>query len=61
MLFAPPMLADPILSVTTAAALHEERAHGSLDLLLATPLPTAMIVPGKWRWAFRCSHSCRPS
>ena len=42
-----------LLSVTTAAGLHEERAHGSLDVLLATPLPTATIVRGKWRWAFR--------
>jgi hypothetical protein len=42
-----------LLSVTTAAGLHEVRAHGSLDLLLATPLPTATIVRGKWRWAFR--------
>ncbi len=42
-----------LLSVTTAAGLYEERAHGSLDVLLATPLPTATIVRGKWRWAFR--------
>ena len=42
-----------LLSVTTAAGLHEDRAHGSLDVLLATPLPTATIVRGKWRWAFR--------
>ena len=42
-----------LYSVTTAAGLHEVRAHGSLDLLLATPLPTATIVRGKWRWAFR--------
>jgi ABC-type transport system involved in cytochrome c biogenesis permease component len=42
-----------LLSVTTAAGLHEERAHGSLDVLLATPLSTATIVRGKWRWAFR--------
>jgi hypothetical protein len=28
------------------------QAHASLDVLLATPLPTAMIVRGKWRWAF---------
>ncbi len=41
-----------LLSVTTAAGLYEERAHGSLDVLLATPLPTASIVRGKWRWAF---------
>ena len=27
--------------------------HGSLDVLLATPLPTATIVRGKWCWAFR--------
>jgi ABC-type transport system involved in multi-copper enzyme maturation permease subunit len=42
-----------LLSVTTAAGLHEERAHGSLDVLLATPLATGTIVRGKWRWAFR--------
>ena len=41
-----------LLSVTTAAGLYES-AHGSLDVLLATPLPTASIVRGKWRWAFR--------
>lgn len=42
-----------LLSVTAAAGLSEERAHGSLDVLLASPLPTAAIVRGKWRWAFR--------
>ena len=42
-----------LLSVTTAAGLHEEPAHGSLDVLLATPLTSATIVWGKWRWAFR--------
>ncbi len=42
-----------LLSVTTAAGLHEERANGSLNVLLTTPLPTATIGWGKWRWAFR--------
>jgi ABC-type transport system involved in multi-copper enzyme maturation permease subunit len=40
-------------SVTAATALAEERAHGSLDVLLTTPLSTRAIVRGKWRGTFR--------
>jgi hypothetical protein len=39
-----------ILSATAPTTLTEERARASLDILLATPLPTHVIVLGKW-WA----------
>jgi hypothetical protein len=39
-----------ILSATAPTSLTEERVRGSLDVLLATPLPTHAIVLGKW-WA----------
>ncbi|MDB5353170.1 MAG: ABC-type transport system involved in multi-copper enzyme maturation, permease component [Planctomycetota bacterium] len=42
-----------LLSVSAATALAEERVRGSLDVLLATPLPTGSIVWGKWWGAFR--------
>ena len=42
-----------LLSVTAATSLAEERARGSLDLLLSTPLSTRQIVLGKWLGAFR--------
>jgi ABC-type transport system involved in multi-copper enzyme maturation permease subunit len=42
-----------LLSVTAATSLAEERAHGSLDLLLSTPLSTRQIVAGKWLGGFR--------
>jgi ABC-type transport system involved in multi-copper enzyme maturation permease subunit len=42
-----------MVSVTAATALAEERSHGSLDILLATPLSTREIVLGKWWGAFR--------
>ena len=42
-----------LLSVTAATSLAEERACGSLDLLLSTPLSTRQIVLGKWLGAFR--------
>jgi ABC-type transport system involved in multi-copper enzyme maturation permease subunit len=42
------------LSVSAATSLAEERAHGSLDLLLVTPLTTSCILWGKW-WG-----ACRP-
>ena len=42
-----------LLSVTAATSLAEERARGSLDLLLSTPLSTRQIVVGKWLGAFR--------
>ncbi len=42
-----------ILSVTAATSLAEERVRGSLDVLLATPLPTRSIVFGKWVGTYR--------
>jgi hypothetical protein len=42
-----------LLSVTAATTLAEERVRGSLDVLLATPLPTRSIVWGKWWGTFR--------
>ena len=36
------------LSVTAATSLAEERARGSLDVLMTTPMETAEIVIGKW-------------
>jgi ABC-type transport system involved in multi-copper enzyme maturation permease subunit len=44
------LLLASILSVTS---LFEERARGSLELLLSTPLPTSTIVWGKWLGTFR--------
>jgi ABC-type transport system involved in multi-copper enzyme maturation permease subunit len=42
-----------LLSVVAATSLSEERTRGSLDVLLATPLPTRQIVLGKWLGTFR--------
>jgi ABC-type transport system involved in multi-copper enzyme maturation permease subunit len=42
-----------MLSVTAATSLAEERVRGSLDVLMATPLPTRDIVLGKWLGTFR--------
>jgi len=42
-----------LLSVSAATSLAEERAMGSLDVLLATPLPTSTIVWGKWWGTYR--------
>ncbi len=42
-----------LLSVTAAITLAEERARGSLDLLMSTPLSTRQIVVGKWLGSFR--------
>ena len=42
-----------LVSVHAATALAEERTHGSLDVLLSTPLSTRSIVLGKWWGAFR--------
>ena len=42
-----------LLSVSAATSLAEERARGSLDVLLATPLSTRSILDGKWWGAFR--------
>jgi hypothetical protein len=42
-----------LVSVTTPAALAEERARGSLDVLMTTPLSTDRIVLAKWWGAYR--------
>jgi ABC-type transport system involved in multi-copper enzyme maturation permease subunit len=42
-----------MVSVTSATSLAEERAHGSLDLLMTTPLSSRAIVLGKWWGSFR--------
>jgi ABC-type transport system involved in multi-copper enzyme maturation permease subunit len=42
-----------LVSITSVATLFEERANGSLDVLLATPLTTEEIVWGKWLAGFR--------
>jgi ABC-type Na+ efflux pump permease subunit len=42
-----------LLSISAASVLGEERAFGSLDVLLATPLSTPSIVWGKWCATFR--------
>jgi ABC-type transport system involved in multi-copper enzyme maturation permease subunit len=42
-----------LLSVVATTSLAEERARGSLDLLLSTPLSTKQIVLGKWLGAYR--------
>jgi ABC-type transport system involved in multi-copper enzyme maturation permease subunit len=42
-----------LLSIAAVTALSEERVQGSLDLLMATPQPTARIVWAKWRGAYR--------
>ena len=39
--------------MAAATSLAEERARGSLDLLLCTPLSTWQIVMGKWLGVFR--------
>jgi ABC-type transport system involved in multi-copper enzyme maturation permease subunit len=42
-----------LVSMTAPTALAEERARGSLDVLMTTPLPTDRIVLAKWWGAFR--------
>jgi ABC-type transport system involved in multi-copper enzyme maturation permease subunit len=42
-----------LLAITAPSSLAEERVRGSLDLLMATPMPTRQIVMGKWRATFR--------
>jgi ABC-type transport system involved in multi-copper enzyme maturation permease subunit len=42
-----------MVSVTSATSLAEERAHGSLDILMTTPLATRDILLAKWSGAFR--------
>jgi ABC-type transport system involved in multi-copper enzyme maturation permease subunit len=46
-----------LLSVAASTSLAEERVHGSLDLMLSTPLPTRSILIGKWWGAFRSVRS----
>jgi ABC-type transport system involved in multi-copper enzyme maturation permease subunit len=48
------IVAVALLLVTVGAvtALGDERARGSLDILLVTPLPTAAVLWAKWRSAF---------
>jgi ABC-type transport system involved in multi-copper enzyme maturation permease subunit len=41
------------ISVSAATSLAEESAHGSLDVLLATPLSSRSISAGKWFGSFR--------
>jgi ABC-type transport system involved in multi-copper enzyme maturation permease subunit len=42
-----------LLSVSAATSLSEERARGSLDVLMTTTLSTREIVLGKWLGTFR--------
>jgi ABC-type transport system involved in multi-copper enzyme maturation permease subunit len=42
-----------MVSVNSSTSLAEERAHGSLDLLMTTPLSSQAILVAKWRGAFR--------
>jgi ABC-type transport system involved in multi-copper enzyme maturation permease subunit len=42
-----------LLSVVSVTALADERAQGSLEVLLATPLSTKSILWGKWRGVYR--------
>lgn len=41
-----------LLCVSAASSLSEERDRGSLDVIMATPLPTWTIVLGKWWGTF---------
>jgi ABC-type transport system involved in multi-copper enzyme maturation permease subunit len=42
-----------LLSVSASTSLAEERARGSLDVLLSTPMSTTSILAGKWWGTFR--------
>ncbi len=42
-----------LVSIMAPTALAEERARGSLEVLMTTPLTTDQIVLAKWRAAFR--------
>lgn len=44
-----------LLSISAASALAEERVRGSLDVLLATPLPTRSVLWAKWWGTFRAA------
>ena len=42
-----------LISTSTASVLAEERARGSLDVLMSTPVSTRAILRAKWWGAFR--------
>jgi hypothetical protein len=42
-----------LLSLVTPASMAEDRARGTLELLLSTPLPSRSIVLGKWLAHYR--------
>jgi ABC-type transport system involved in multi-copper enzyme maturation permease subunit len=42
-----------LVSVSSVTSLQEERVHGSMDVLLTTPLSTVQIYWGKWWGSFR--------
>ena len=42
-----------LLCVSAVTSLADERVHGSLDLLLSTPMSTRSILMAKWGGAFR--------
>ena len=42
-----------LVSVTSVTSLQEERSHGSIDVLLTTPLSTLQVFWGKW-WGSFC-------
>jgi ABC-type transport system involved in multi-copper enzyme maturation permease subunit len=42
-----------LVNITAVASLFEERASGTLGVLMATPLSTSSIVWGKWLASFR--------
>jgi hypothetical protein len=42
-----------LLSLVTPASLAEDRARGSLEVLLSTPLPSRNLISGKWLAHYR--------
>ncbi len=42
-----------LMSVSASTSLAEERARGSLDVLLSTPMSTTSILAGKWWGTYR--------
>jgi ABC-type transport system involved in multi-copper enzyme maturation permease subunit len=42
-----------LVIINAATSLYEERVRGNLDVLLTTPIPTAIIVWAKWVASFR--------
>jgi len=42
-----------LVSLTSVTSLAEERARGSLELLLVTPLPSSTIIKDKWWSSYR--------